>query len=121
MPAEIALQLGQEKGYGAFPVVADGKLVGIATESDIVRFMTKVLGVREKGKRIDIEVTRKFGNMKKIMEILDENKTLLLSLLTLPPDEERDDWLAVLRLDSEDADPIVKALQSAGFKVTYSG
>jgi acetoin utilization protein AcuB len=87
MPAETALQLGQEKGYGAFPVVEDGKLVGIATESDIVRFMTRVLGVREKGKRIDIQVSRKFGNMQKIMEILDKNKTLLLSLLTLPPDE----------------------------------
>jgi acetoin utilization protein AcuB len=101
--------------------VEDGKLVGIATESDIVRFMAKVLGVPEKGKRIDIEVSKKFGNMQKIMGILDKNKSLLLSLLTLPPDEEREGWLAVLRLDSEDADPIVKELQTAGFKVTYSG
>jgi hypothetical protein len=56
----------------------------------------------------------------KIMEILDKNKTLLLSLLTLPPDEERDDWLAILRLESEDADTIVKELQSTGFNVTYT-
>jgi acetoin utilization protein AcuB len=121
MPAEMALQLGQEKGYGAFPIVEDGKLVGIATESDIVRFMTKVLGVREKGKRIDIMVQRKSGNMQNIMKILDKNKTLLLSLLTLPPDEEKDDWLVVLRLEIEDVDPVVKDLKSAGFNVTYAG
>jgi hypothetical protein len=77
--------------------------------------------VREKGKRIDIQVSRKFGNMQKIMEILDKNKTLLLSLLTLPPDEKKDDWLVVIRLESEDADPIVEELQSAGFDVTYTG
>ena len=60
MPAEEALQLGQEKGFGAFPVVEDDKLVGIATESDIVRIMTKILGVREEGTRIDIRASKDF-------------------------------------------------------------
>ena len=54
MPVEEALQLGQEMGYGAFPVMERGRLVGIATESDIVRLLTRVLGVREKGKRVDL-------------------------------------------------------------------
>ena len=120
MPAETALQLGQEKGYGAFPVVEDGKLVGIATESDIVRFMTRILGVRERGKRIDIMVARKFGNMQRIMQILDKHKTLLLSILTLPPEEENGNWLVVLRLESEDTNPIVKELKSSDFNVTYA-
>jgi acetoin utilization protein AcuB len=120
MPVEIALQWGQEKGYGAAPVVEDGKLIGIATESDIVRFMTKILGVREKGKRLDIMVARKFGNMQRIMQILDKHKTLLLSILTLPPDEENGNWLVVLRLESEDANPIVEELKSSDFNVTYA-
>ena len=117
MPAEEALQLGQEMGYGAFPVVEDGKLVGIVTESDIVRVMTRVLGLRERGKRIDIRASRKFGNMKGIMEILDEHKTALLSLMTLPRPED-EDWLVVLRIKSDNAQPIVKELTSAGFNVT---
>jgi len=57
-------------------------------------------------------------NAKKIMEILDKKKTLLLSLMTLRPDEEKEDWLVVLRLETENADPIVKELGSAGFNVT---
>ena len=36
-PFEEALTLGQEKKIGSFPVVENGKLVGIATESDIIR------------------------------------------------------------------------------------
>jgi len=121
MPAEEALQLGQEKGYGGFLVAEDGRLVGIVTESDIVRIMTRVLGVKEKGKRIDIRTSNKFGNMKKIMEILDKNKTVLLSMMTLPPEEWEENWLVMLRLKSEDAGPIAMELGSSGFNVTYVG
>jgi len=120
-PAEEALQLGQEMGYGAFPVMEDGRLVGMVTESDIVRLMTRVLGVREKGRRIDIKATKDFGNMQRIMKILDDHKTVLLSMMTLPPEHEDEDWLVVLRLKSEDAEPIAKELKSSGFNVTYVG
>ena len=120
-PAEEALQLGQEMGYGAFPVVEEGGLVGVVTESDIVRLMTRVLGVRGKGKRIDIKANKEFGNMQRIMKILDEHKSILLSLMTLPPEHKDEDWLTVLRLKSEDAEPIVKELKSSGFNVTYVG
>ena len=121
MPVEEGLQLGQQKGYGAFPVVEEGRLVGVVTESDIVRVMTRVLGVREKGKRIDLRTSNEFGNMKKIMDILDKNKTVLLSMMTLPPEEWEKDWLVVLRLKSEAAEPIAKELESSGLKVSYVG
>lgn len=121
MPVEEALQLGQEMGYGAFPVVEDGGLVGIATESDIVRIMTKVLGVRQNAKRIDMKTSKQFGNLQRIIRVLDEHKAVLLSLMTLKPEEEVDDWLIVLRLMSNDAEPIARELQSSGFNVTYVG
>jgi len=121
MPVEEALQLGQEKGYGTFPVMEDGRLAGMVTESDIVRMMTRVLGVREKAKRIDIRASTKFGNMRNILEILDKHKTVLLSMMTLPPEEWEKDWLVVLRLKSEDVQPIAKELRNAGLNVTYVG
>jgi len=120
MPPEDALQLGQEMGYGGFPVVENGRLVGLVTESDIVRLMTRVLGVAKKGKRITIKASSVFGNMQEIMSILDKNKIVLLSLMTLKePDEEG--WLIVLRLDSDNAQPIAKELIASGFNVTYAG
>jgi acetoin utilization protein AcuB len=121
MPPEEALQLGQEMGYGAFPVVEGGRLVGVVTESDIVRLMTRVLGVREKGKRIEIRASKDFGNMQRIMKSLDGHKTVLLSMMTIPPEEGEESWLVVLRLKSEDAEPVAKELKSSGFNVTYVG
>jgi acetoin utilization protein AcuB len=120
MPAEEALQLGQDMGYGAFPVVENGRLVGIITESDIVRVMTKVLGVRSKGKRIDLKVIKQFGNMQRIMAVLDEKKVVLLSLMTFLRPEEGD-YMIILRIQTEDTGPIVKDLTAAGFSVTYVG
>jgi len=120
MPAEEALQLGQDMGYGSFPVVDNGRLVGIITESDIVRVMTRVLGVRVKGKRIDLKVTKQFGNMQRIMAILDDRKAVLLSLMTFMRPKE-DDYMIILRIQTKNTDPIVKELTSAGFTVTYAG
>ena len=120
MPPEEALQLGQEMGYGSFPVVEEGRLVGVVTESDIVRLMTRVLGVTKKGRRITISASNEFGNMQRIMQILDKHKTVLLSLMSLKEPEE-EDWLIVLRVKSEDAEPIAKELKSSGFNVTYVG
>jgi acetoin utilization protein AcuB len=120
MPAEEALQLGQDMGYGAFPVVENSRLVGIITESDIVRVMTKVLGVRSKGKRIDLKVIKQFGNMQRIMAVLDEKKVVLLSLMTFLRPEEGD-YMIILRIQTEDTGPIVKDLTAAGFSVTYVG
>jgi acetoin utilization protein AcuB len=120
MAPEDAMQLGQEMGYGGFPVVDNGRLVGMVTESDIVRLMTRVLGVAKKGIRITIKVSAVFGNMQKIMSILDTNKMVLLSLMSFKESDE-DEWLIILRLDSDRAEPIAKELSAGGFNVTYAG
>jgi len=121
MPLEEALQIGQDKGFGAFPVVDEERLVGVITESDIVRMMTRVLGVRDKGKKIDIRAAAQFGNLTRIMDVLDKRKTVLLSMMTLPPEEGEIDWLVMLRVRTEDAEPIAKELEHEGFRVTYVG
>jgi len=123
MPVEEALQLGQEKGYGAFPVVDDGRLIGVVTESDIVRMMTRVLGVKEqRGVRIDIRSSSKeFGFFRGILDILDKKKTLLLSMMTLPPAEDEPDWLIALRVQGDDIESVANELKAGGYTVTYVG
>ncbi len=119
-PFEEALRIGQEKKVGAFPVVEDGKLVGIATESDIVRFLSRVLGIREEGSRITIEgLGGNLGELEKIISIASQHNTIVLSMISLPRPEKKD-WMIVLRLKTSDPDPIVKDFRKAGFNVTYS-
>lgn len=119
-PFEEALRIGQEKKIGSFPVVENGKLVGIATESDLVRFLTRALGVREEGSRITIEgLGGKLSDLEKIIQTVNQHQTVILSMMTLPRQEKKD-WMIVLRLKTTDLDPIVKDFKKAGFNVTYA-
>jgi acetoin utilization protein AcuB len=119
-PFEEALRLGQEKKIGSFPVVENGKLVGITTESDIIRFVTRALGIREEGSRITIEgLGAKLGDLEKIVSIVNQHHTVILSMMSLPRPENKD-WMIVLRLKTNDPDPIVKDFRKAGFNVTHS-
>jgi acetoin utilization protein AcuB len=119
-PFEEALRIGQEKKVGSFPIVDKGKLVGIATESDIVRFLTRALGIREEGSRITIEgLGGKLTDLEKIIAIANQHQTVILSMISLPRPEKKD-WMIVLRLKTSDPDPIVKDFKKAGYNVTYS-
>ena len=119
-PFEEALKIGQEKKIGSFPVLENGKLVGIATESDIVRFLTRALGVREEGSRITIEgLGGKLSDLEKIISIVNQHNTIVLSMISLPRTEKKE-WMIVLRLKTSSPDPIVKDFKKAGFNVTYS-
>ncbi len=119
-PFEEALKIGQGKKIGSFPVVENGKLVGIATESDIVRFLTHALGIREEGSRVTIEgLGGKLGDLEKIIAIANQHQTIILSMISLQRPEKKD-WMIVLRLKTTDPDPIVRDFKKAGFNVTYS-
>jgi len=119
-PFEEALRLGQERKIGSFPVVDNGKLVGITTESDIIRFLTRVLGLKEEGSRITIEgLGGKLGDLERIVSIVNQHHTIVLSMISLPRPEKKD-WMIVLRLKTSDPDPIVKDFKKAGFNVTYT-
>ncbi|MDI6764630.1 MAG: CBS domain-containing protein [Thermodesulfobacteriota bacterium] len=119
-PFEEALRVGQEKKIGSFPVMDKGKLVGIATESDIVRFLTRALGLREEGTRITIEgLGSSLSELEKMIQIVNQHETIILSMISMPRPEKKD-WIVVLRLKTNDPDPIVKAFKKAGFNVTYA-
>ena len=119
-PFEEALRIGQDKKIGSFPVMDKGKLIGIITESDTVRFLTRALGLREEGSRVTIEgLGGKFGDLEKIIAIANQHQTIILSMISLPRPEKKD-WMIVLRLKTTDPDPIVRDFKKAGFNVTYS-
>ncbi len=119
-PFEEALKIGQQKKIGSFPVLEDGKLVGITTESDVVRFLISALGLNEEGSRITIEgLGGKLGDLQKIISIVDQHKTVILSMISSPRPAKKD-WMIVLRLKTAHPDPIVTDFRKAGFNVTYA-
>ena len=118
MPVEEALRLGEEKKHGAFPVVANKRLIGIVTESDIVKLASKIVKVKDKAQEIETE--KEFGTMENKINILDENKTIPLSSMTLK-ESEGDDRFIPAELESDIAGPIAEKHTSSGFDGRYVG
>jgi len=117
-PLEAAIWIGKKQGIAGFPVVDDGKLVGIITEHDISGVLSEVLGLESEGARITIEsLGNKLGELKQIIQILDEHTTPLLSIMSIPR-KKKGDWVIVLRVQASEAEGIVKDLKKSGFKVT---
>jgi len=116
---EEALLLGQQKKIGSFPVVDNGNLVGITTESDIVRLVTRVLGLGEEGSRITIEgLELKLGGLSKIISVVDQHQVIILSMMSLPR-PEKGDVMMVMRLRTKNPEGIVADLKKMGLSVSY--
>lgn len=116
---EETLLLGQEKGIGGFPVIDKGRLVGIATQSDLVRFIASIWGAKEKASTIIIEgISQRFGLFKEIISIIDRHEVPILSIMTyIAP--ERVDCDLIIRVRTKEVDSLVKDLKKAKFKVIY--
>jgi len=118
---EEALLLGQEKGIGAFPVVEEGKVVGIATESDLVRFITSIWGAKERASTLVIEgVSQRFGLFRELVDIMDRHEIPILSIMThIVPG--RVDCNLIVRVRTREVDALMGDLKKAKFKVIHAG
>jgi acetoin utilization protein AcuB len=119
-PFEDALRIGQEKKIGSFPVMDNGKLVGITTESDIVRFLIHALGIHEEGSRITIVGSKEqWGWLEKVISIADQHKVIILSMI-VSPRPKHGDWMIALRLNTKDPKTIIQDLKKEGYNVTWA-
>jgi acetoin utilization protein AcuB len=117
-PVEAAIWLGKKHGISTFPVVEDGKLLGIITEHDIAGVLSEVLGLESEGTRITVKgLGSKLGELQEIIGVLDDHATPLLSIVTIPR-KKKGDWIIVLRVLSSEAEGIVKDLERKGLKIT---
>jgi acetoin utilization protein AcuB len=108
---EEAAMLMREHGIGALPVVEDGRLVGIITESDIFDAFMEIMGLSEPGTRLNLEVEDRPGELAKIVSIIfshggDVSHLAVFGKGTL-----------VIQLRNEEAGPIVEDLVKQGLTV----
>lgn len=115
--AEHAVLLGAEKGVGALPVVHRGKLIGIATEADIVRAYLAMLGAREQLVRVtlrDVDVQR--GTLCEIGQVVEGAGAELVSIFSLPQ-KASDLRMVVIRARGKDQAVVEKALKAKGYLI----
>ena len=115
---EAAILLHDNK-IGCLPVVEDGNLVGIITENDVMEILIEVLGMKEKGSRLEVVVDDKPGALADITRIIKESNVNITSVVTDISDEPGK-RVVIFKLKTFYFEPIKKALEAAGFPVLYA-
>lgn len=114
---EEAAMLMRDKKVGALPVVEDGKLIGIITESDIFDAFLDLMGLKRTGTRLTIDLEDRIGAIADLTEIIKTQGINIISMALFHGHGNQGQL--VLRLDSNRSDQLVKEIQSKGFKVVH--
>ena len=112
---EVAAQLIYRHKIGGMPVVDKGKLVGIITESDILRAFIDMMGLLERSSRIDVVIGDKPGLLRKVFDIIHDNNGEILSMsLSVPRSVKKVHYFRLLPCKTR---RIRTALEKEGFEV----
>jgi acetoin utilization protein AcuB len=116
VPLEEAARIMADNSIGGLPVLEDGKLVGIITETDIFKVFLELFGAREHGLRLTLEIPERKGEMARITRAIAELGGNILALGTFLGD---DPTTGVVTVKVEDVPPaaLLEAMEDLDLEV----
>jgi acetoin utilization protein AcuB len=100
-PIEEAAELLLEHKIGCLPVLREGRLVGIITESDIFRTFMDLFSAQQKGLRLTLEVPDQEGELAKIAQAIADQGGYIASCGTFAV-KDPSKWGVVLKVKNVD-------------------
>jgi acetoin utilization protein AcuB len=108
-PIEEAAHLMLERKIGCLPVLRDGKLVGIITESDMFRTFMELFAARQKGLRITMSVPDREGELAKVAQAIADQGGYIAACGTFMADDPTR-WGLVFKVRNVDRETLTRAL-----------
>ena len=115
-PLEEAARIMADNKIGSLPVMRDGKLVGIITETDLFCIFLEFLGAREKGIRLTMLVPEQAGILATITREIAEMGGNIVSLGTFLGDDPTN-RLITAKVTEVGKDELVSAMEAMGMEV----
>jgi acetoin utilization protein AcuB len=112
---EAALIMADHK-FGGLPVVKDGELVGIITETDIFVVFLELLGARQKGLRLTLRIPERMGEMARITTAIARLGGNILALGSFLGDDPTTGIVTVKMVDVP-ADQLKAAMRDLGLEI----
>lgn len=114
-PLEEAARVMADNQIGALPVVHDGKLVGIVTETDLFKNFLELLGARESGVRLTLKVPEGKGMVPLITGTISRMDGHFVALTAWAGDEPGT-RVVTLKVSGVDRDKLVNSVGDLGIE-----
>ncbi len=112
---EVAAKLVYRHKISGMPVINDGELVGVVTETDLFRAFIDMMGILTASSRIDVVVDKAPASLRKALQVVQESGADIISISHTPlPEEQR---ICYFRLESCKTAGIRKKLEAEGFEI----
>lgn len=110
-PIEEAARIMADNKIGGLPVMRDGRLVGIITETDIFKIFLELFGARQKGIRVTLLVPERRGILAQVTTKIAEIGGNIISLGTAMGEDPTTSML-ILRVSEVSEEALLGALKS---------
>ncbi len=112
---EVAAKLVYRHKISGMPVINDGELVGVVTETDLFRAFIDMMGILTASSRIDVVVDKAPASLRKALQVVQESGADIISISHTPlPEAQR---ICYFRLESCKTAGIRKKLEAEGFEI----
>lgn len=116
---EESAVLFYDKQIGSLPVVSNGELIGIVTETDLLYTYIELTGANQPGSQIEVRVPNVPGILYEVSKVFNDHKTNVLSVLVYPDKENVNSKILVIRFKTMNPLQIIERLRTAGFEVLW--
>jgi acetoin utilization protein AcuB len=116
---EEAAKLIAKYKIGAVPVVEQGKLVGILTETDILGVFIEMLETIQSSSRIDVVLGDKPSALDEVYRLLQTSQAKVISV-SMSPEESAGHPIYSFRIQRTSVEPLVHKLEKAGYRVVQA-
>ncbi len=115
---EIAARLIYKHKIGGMPVVKERRVVGIITETDILRAFIDMMGILTGSSRIDVMMSNEPGAFKEAVQVINDCGADIINVgITAQKAKKR---VCFFRLAACKTDGIREALEAKGFEVLHA-
>ena len=108
-PVEDAARIMSDRKIGSLPVVRDGQLVGIITETDLFKLFLEMLGARQRGVRVTMLLPEVRGTLAKVTTAIAQKGGYIHALSTFLG-EDPTNFLIAMKVADVPKDALVETL-----------
>jgi acetoin utilization protein AcuB len=109
-PIEEAARIMADNGIGGLPVMRDGYVVGIMTETDLFKLFLELMGARDMGVRVTALVTDKPGELAELSAEIASKKGNFVSFGVFTG-EDSSNKTVTFKVSGMDAEQVKKAVE----------